>query len=260
MLLGLLFSSVINWIIFLNESYTELSLPGQNMLGSHIALFSVFVYYLLKESSSFSLRIYYYLISAFLLVTSLFTMSKSSWLGIVFVILSIIISNFRLKINFSVIIIFLLALFLVKNNFEIISKLFEVEISSSEGSGSNEQRIADFKSAVLIALDYPLGVGSNYEFVAKNYVTESGLSWVQPDPHNTFAHILSTGGFLSLLFFIVMTFLIFFKAQKYSFPIYTLLVVSLILMQFNGDFYSLGYWWLICGLVYSYKIQIKLYY
>jgi O-antigen ligase len=74
--------------------------------------------------------------------------------------------------------------------------IFETEISASEGSSSNEMRIAQIMNGIHIFISNPLGIGNaSYPAAAESI----GLTFPQgtpPDPHNTYIQVLSGFGIL----------------------------------------------------------------
>ena len=95
--------------------------------------------------------------------------------------------------------------------YEELLNIFSMEMSASAGSKSNLQRLATIKSGFYIAMDYPFGVGTAYEHVAASYKSVTGMYWIQPDPHNTWAHIASQAGFFGLFCFLAINFCAIFS-------------------------------------------------
>ena len=144
------------------------------------------------------------------MITSFLSLSKGSWLTITFILICF--SFLKLRYTLKYIPLILFAFLIIDNNYgENIRWLLNVEITASEGAGSNYQRIATALSGFYIAFDYPFGIGTAYQEIVHQYVSQLNMRWIQPDPHNTLAHVSSVSGFgglisyLGILFFAMLT-------------------------------------------------------
>lgn len=205
-LLGVVFASGYNLANY--EFGVFGSVAGQNAIGQQVAMIFPYVFYLLFFSRKKIQILIYFLLLFLLLLTSFFSLSKGSWISILISIILFFILFLRRRgmrdLFFVLIVIFFISVIFFKYN-ELINDIILTEISASEGSGSNEQRFASIISGFMIALIYPFGVGgSHYPEAAA--MLDVGLLWIQPDPHNVYAHAASWGGIIGFIFFFIIFF------------------------------------------------------
>jgi len=254
MFYGVLISSLLNLFFFSAGLSETTSLVGQNMIGQQVALFMPMSLYLLFSRSTFSYKFVYFIAFLLLIAASFLSLSKASWIGVIIAVL--LFSAYLFRDIRSLVFIFGLSFFIIYLGADNeIQRLFEMELSSSEGSGSNPQRIASALSGIYIARDYPFGIGSAYEHVAYDYIQEAGLLWVQPDPHNTLSHIAASGGFGALFCYLSICLYAFYRILKSRqitgrsrLALLAILINGVFLMQFTGEFYTQSFWWLLLGI------------
>lgn len=257
MLIGVFISSIVNWLIFFGSGHPDLFLPGQNAIGQQVALFFPLLVYLFSCEKRLFITIIVFGVIVFFIATSLFSWSKGSWLVILNSIAFYLLFSSRRDLGGNLLIACLLiVIFLIYS--EDLLRIIDTEISASDGSGSNEQRIASFWSGIYIARDFPFGAGAAYEILAGRYVEEAGLLWIQPDPHNTLSHIASVGGFGALVSYCLLhcaAFYALFRARginrRLRLTIVTMLINGVLLMQFSGEFFTQAFWWLVLGTIFT---------
>ena len=176
--LGVVVSLVGNWAIFLYGSHIDPSLPGQNMIGQQVALFMPFLFYLMIKNKVLWKRLFIFIMVLLFLITSIFSLSKGSWLAILGGFLFFTLFTGRRGFYWGIGVAILMIPFAVTYHEELIH-IFNVEMSASAGSQSNSQRIATILSGFYIAADHPFGVGAAYEYVAANYLSVTGMHWIQ---------------------------------------------------------------------------------
>jgi len=257
MFIGVLIASIINWLAFFGGAYSDPSLPGQNTIGQQVALFlPLLLYWSIVQNGLFK-RFFVIGLVVFLVATSLFSWSKGSWVGIIISFALFPLMSGRKSVG-TILLIACLVLAVAFQFSEIILKLIETEFSASEGSGSNQQRIATILSGIYIARDFPFGVGAAYEAVASRYISETGMLWIQPDPHNTLAHVASVGGFGALasygLIYCAAIYALFRAKhlnKHFRWALAAILFNGFLLMQFSGAFFTQAFWWLILGAIFT---------
>lgn len=253
-LLFLSFACIFNILIWISPGYTDFQLPGQNIIGQQISLFMPIIFYLLYEKKISNI--------VALLSISLWTLtivaswSKGAWI-ILTLNLIFYISTMFLKRPFIFLTVSTCALLAYYAFSETLVWLLSVELSSSAAVGSNQQRLAALASGFSIALDYPFGVGSEYDRILRFYKDELGLLWLLPDPHNTLSHIAAVGGFGALSFYFVLLILVLrsillMRVSSKALRSTCLLIFfnSLLLMQLSGEFYTQLFYWLWLCLFY----------
>jgi len=257
--LGVAVSALANFGLFLFGSHFDPSLPGQNMIGQNVALFFPFLIYLLWTNKSSGKRFLILAMIFLFVVASLFSWSKGSWLGILGGVLIMLLFNGRRGFYMAAIMATLITPILL-SYYDEIMHIYSVEMTASEGSNSMPQRLATILSGFCIALDHPFGVGTAYEHVAANYQSVTGMYWIQPDPHNTLAHIASQAGFLAVFSFIAINLGAIYSAisSKITDDIFkkmlaVIFIVGLFLMQLSGEFITQAFWWLILGIMFASK-------
>lgn len=259
-MLGVMASVFVNWAeFFVGDSA---SLPGQNGIGNAVALTFPFLIFCFQKTVSNKNKFLFLMMIMLFLLTSLYSWSKGSWIGILLGAMMISL-NRRSLLKFLLgggILVGLTLLFF----YEEVSYIYSVELSSSAGSKSNSQRLAAIVSGFLIALDYPFGIGSAYEVVVENYVGLSKLHWIMPDPHNTVAHVVSYGGIPALIMYMAIH-LTAAKRIYYGRELdpdikvtaLAIFFVGVFSMQLSGEYFTQAFWWFLMGLFFSFRSQTK---
>lgn len=258
-LVGVVFSSIYNLANYEFGAFG--SLIGQNMIGQQVAMIFPFALYMIWASRRMAGRLLYFMITALLVITSFFSLSKGSWVSI---LLSSALFAFlyisRKKIQ-AFLYLGILALLIVGCGYfffyEAITNVVATEITSARGSGSNEQRWAAVLSGVVIALTYPFGIGgSHYPEAAE--LADVGLLWIMPDPHNTFAHAASWSGVVGFIFFCIIFFYpayLVIKSRKLLGARYLLYVPLLAGVYFfantSGEHLTQPAYWALSALVFG---------
>lgn len=234
MVWGLVFSLLFNWFTANISSF--FSLPGQNSLGYLLSIYLMVIYHEIKNSIFKTILIISCLISIF------FTLSKSAIILEVFFIFFVLFNNFKQFFTFKKVLISFLSLIILINVFkndiilvwDFLDSVLNTEISASEGSESNDQRVKLVLNGLYIGYIYPFGVGSGHYKDAVE-VTNSvfPVLWIQPDPHNAFAHIAYSGGIIALVLYFLFLLFGFLKIEK-NVNVYILFLFFL----FNGLFHG----------------------
>lgn len=227
LLAAVVISCVLNLIQYDFSRFS--SLLGQNMLGMHVSiLFPYALFLLITKKGIF--RLVAIIVLPILVVSAFFSLSKGAWVSFTlsfFVFTMVYIfrkshsdrggRNGKILATVILVAFFLIVYGIYEKNRSMVHRYISTEISASKGSQSNEERITSIKSSILIAMYYPFGVGgSHYPEAAELLQEEVGLLWVQPDPHNSFAHALSWSGFLGAILFSVLFFYPLFMLFKYK--------------------------------------------
>jgi O-antigen ligase len=178
------------------------SMVGQNSIGEMTSALYPYVLFLTLHEEGKLKRVFSFLVLCMLVLVAFFSLSKGAWVSIsistaIFYIL--LIKGRRWKPLFASAvfgIVVLAGIFLAFQ--DTVFRFFFTELSSAEGSGSNEERILSALSGLLIGLIHPVGVGSSH-YPEAAATLDIGLLWIQPDPHNAYAHALSWAGILGFL-------------------------------------------------------------
>ena len=257
MTLGVAVSSVYNWVFYLFGSYMDPELPGQNMIGQNVALFFPFLIFLLGMEKHFTKRLLLILLISLFLVTSLYSGSKGSWLAISGGSLITLFFSGRRGLYLAVFSAVLTVVIFSTFHHEI-TNIVNNELTASAGSNSNSQRFAAIFSGFYIALEHPFGVGTAYQHFAAIYMRETGLHWIMPDPHNTWAHIVSQAGFFGLLSFLVINASagVALLSNKlinglFKASLIAIFIIAMFLMQLTGEFVTQAFWWLLLGVFFA---------
>lgn len=242
-------------------------LKGQNILGLYVSFTIFFAFYF--SHKNFERKLYfksiiYLMVSSFLLVTSLFTWSKSSWISIIIPLIILILVNTlkRGKIVFLFLILgFISFIFFI--NSEYILALVANEWNASSGSHSNEERIISAIAGIKETLfSYFIGVGPKNYSVAIEYFNIKDLLWIQPDPHNGYVQLLAEYGLLSFISFMSLLILIYKKLNLSSLLdlyLFAGLLSLLIFTNFSGQTVTQNFLYLYGALIIGYKLQGKKY-
>lgn len=259
MTLGVVVSSLINWVLFIFIESSSSELPGQNGIGQNVALFFPFLVYWLEVTHTRFKKMILFLALFLFLVTSLFSGSKGSWLAVSGGGIIILLFSGRRGVNLAVSI-GLLTLPILVTYYHEVASIVNFEILASAGSNSNSQRLAAILSGIYIASDYPFGVGTAYEYFASMYMSETRMHWVMPDPHNTWAHVASQAGFFGFFFFLLINLsgLLSVLASKtldrrFKVCLVAIFMVASFLMQLSGEFVTQAFWWLLLGVLFTAK-------
>lgn len=255
LMLGVTTSALVNWGLFLFGNREDPSLPGQNMIGQSVALFFPFLMNLFFKEKRATRKILILSVVFLFLVTSVYSWSKGSWLGVALGLFFMILFNAKRHFFLAALSVLFLTIS-IATNYDELMHIYSVEMSASTGSNSNSQRFATFMSGFYIAMDHPFGVGTAYEHVASSYLRETGMYWVQPDPHNTWAHVASQSGFFGLFCFLAINFFAIFSVLSrkttqdlFKATLITIFIVGTFLMQLSGGFVTQAYWWVILGIM-----------
>jgi O-antigen ligase len=77
------------------------------------------------------------------------------------------------------------------------------EVTASQGSRSNEERLDATISGFAIGLAHPFGVGAaHYPDAAR--ASGVAMPWIMPDPHSTYAHAAAASGIVGFVFFMAI--------------------------------------------------------
>ena len=236
-------------------------LKGQNILGLYVSFTIFFALYFFHKNFElrFKVKSFIYLVlSFFLLATSLFTWSKSSWVSIIVPLIMLMLINTikRGKTSFLFMLVGLIS-FVFFMNSEYILALIANEWSASSGSNSNEERlgsaIAGLKEMVF---SYFIGVGPKNYPIAIEYYDIKDVLWIQPDPHNGYVHILAEYGILAFISFASLVILIYKKLNfKLLLDLYLFagLLSLLIFTNFSGQVVTQHFLYLYGALIMGYK-------
>lgn len=198
-LMGTAFASIWNfWDLFSGHATTN-SLAGQNPLG-----YCLSVTLPLVANKIFSTRrstqIFWGLVFLLLIGATILTWSKAAWINVAIVVMALaIIQIVKNKRYIATLTLITILITLYASLHESISWILETEISASEGSSSNEMRIAQILNGVRIFTEHPWGIGNaTYPAVAESM----GLKFPQgtpPDPHNSYIQVLTGFGLIGLI-------------------------------------------------------------
>lgn len=228
-------------------------LEGENTLGFYISLVSVWNFYFIFRKyveKRFFLLLIFSLLLIFNVSALLFTWSKGSWLSFLICFLIIFLFSFR---SFPLFNLFILsvALFIIYLNLDMIIHLISTEISASQGSRSNEARYTAALAGIKMWL-YTFGFGVG----PKNYPTgvvyyDIPVTWVHPDPHNAYAHILAEYGTIAFISFIAML-IILFKIRTgdrlFDFFFKVSIISILINSLFTGETITQNFFYLLSSI------------
>jgi hypothetical protein len=212
-LIGVLFSCIFNNAANFKDGFDFFSaFPGQNPLGIQIAIiFPLVIYQFFKKDNGILKVLVNGAIFLIFILSAMLTWSKGAWISVVMSFFLILwMKNFKINSNnyknkWAVVIFIIMVLAIIFPNISVFSRIFEVEISSSTGSNSNEQRLMAAFASAAIGLKYPFGIGgSNYPLAARQF--DIDFFWIMPDPHNAYAHALSWAGIVGFPFFIFLFF------------------------------------------------------
>jgi O-antigen ligase len=238
-------------------------LNGQNILGFYVALSIFFAFYFTHkfyEKNNFIKMAFYGSISLFLLITSLFTWSKSSWVSIIISLFFVLLINTfkRKKVFFLFLILTIISSILILN-IDFILGLVVNEWSASSGSNSNEERLGDIIAGLKIFLySFTLGVGPKNYPIAIEYYAISDVLWVQPDPHNSYIHILAEYGLLAFICFFSMVYIVYKKLNLYNLLdlyLFGALISILIFGNFSGQVITQQFLFIFFSLIVGYSIR-----
>jgi hypothetical protein len=245
------------------------ALPGQNSLGNQIGIIVPFVLYqLLKTNSGTRKTVLNGIILFILVFSALLTWSKGAWIVVLmsfFLMMWMAVANKNLNkyvSKRSLLFLIIVVLAIAIPSFSFISRVVEVEISASDGSDSNDQRLASALSGIAIGLIYPFGIGgAKYSLGAARLDME--IPWIMPDPHNTYAHVLSWAGVVGLGFFLFLFFYPFWLVLSFrkSLGGYFLIYVSMLIAiyinsNFGGEFLTQPASWAIFALIIGHILSI----
>ncbi len=243
---GLIFSLVFNWTT-VDVGGGFFSLPGQNSLGYVISVFLLLIYFELDSN------IFKYILLSICLLSLFFTLSKSAIiLGLVFVL--IILYQYSInRFNYRNIVSVILILSIIFINYdddllnlgEYLSSVINTEISASEGSDSNSQRIALILNGLYSGLLYPIGIGAGHYVEAVNAASfRFPVLWIQPDPHNSYVHVAYASGVIGLLFYFFILFKGFFLVDK-NWKVKVIYLFFLFNGLFHGEFLTQNLFYII---------------
>jgi len=198
-LAGTTFASIWNLWDFFSGNATTNSLAGQNPLGYCLSATLPLVTDKLFCTKRNTRPLWG---AVFLLFTgaTVLTWSKAAWINVTIIIMmALIIQIFRNKRYIGALALIVTLTLIYASLHESISWILETEISASEGSSSNEMRIAQILNGIKIFADHPWGIGNaTYPAVAE----DMGLKFPQgtpPDPHNSYIQVLTGFGMIGAI-------------------------------------------------------------
>lgn len=258
-LLGVIVSVGINFYSW-HAVGDSLSLPGQNPLGSQIsAIFPFVLYCFFKGRAGFFKQLVNLLVLLILLAAALLTWSKAAWVSVLVssaVLIAMLFfgaQSFNTKKRIAGFLIFALIILLIK--LPGIMEIVNTEISASTGSRSNEQRILSAVSGIIIGTHYPAGVGgANYSSAVERLTID--VLWVMPDPHNSYAQVLSWAGILGFPLFLFLFFYPMWLVVRnrkilgeYGFVYISILSGIYISANFSGEYLTQPLSWSLFALI-----------
>ncbi len=201
---GVVLACFLNVLDFFFGNSTTISLAGQNPLGISISVLLPLVLMYFYDASK-AKKIVWLVILILMLVSALLTWSKAAWINVLVVSLVVFLSRLRGRKGFVASVVVLLLSLAIAFQFQgEISKIYQTELSASEGSSSNEMRMAQIKNGVEIFSEYPLGVGNaTYPAVAE-YLGLYFPQSIPPDPHNAYIQVLVGFGMQGFLCYLLI--------------------------------------------------------
>lgn len=198
-LAGTAFASIWNFWDFFSGHATTNSLAGQNPLGYCLSATLPLVADKLFSTRR-STQLLWGFVFLLLIGATILTWSKAAWINVAIVMMALaIIQIVKNKRYVATLTLIATLITLYASLHESISWILETEISASEGSSSNEMRIAQILNGVRIFSEHPWGIGNaTYPAVAENM----GLKFPQgtpPDPHNSYIQVLTGFGLIGLI-------------------------------------------------------------
>lgn len=264
---GAIASSVANIIDFFFGDGSTVSLAGQNPLGISISIsYSFLLLYFFEAKGLVKAATFIGL--AILGIAALLTWSKASWINVAVIVLICLtyrtITDKRKMSTSFLIIASVLAIAFIFD--EEISRILRTEMSASEGSSSNEMRVAQSLNGLIIFFNYPFGIGNSTYPAMADKLRLYFPQHTPPDPHNAFVHILSAFGLFGFFFYsLIIIYIVYhlYRTRK-TIASNSMLCLSLTLFSllfqglFSGEAFTQPVSWLILGFVLGVTTRAKI--